>query len=121
MIRRPPRSTRTDTLFPYTTPFRSPHLQIEARMAYWLMKSEPDAYGWDELVRVNGTEWNGVRNNAAAPNLRTSAVGDRASLYHRMTDLARVGGCEISPTASSEDVRVGTGSVQCVECVSGAC
>jgi predicted RNA-binding protein with PUA-like domain len=34
-------------------------------MAYWLMKSEPAAYGWDDLVREGGTEWDGVRNNAA--------------------------------------------------------
>ena len=34
-------------------------------MAYWLMKSEPGAYSWQDLVRDGGTEWDGVRNNAA--------------------------------------------------------
>src|SRR3546814_14937276 len=98
MIRRPPRSTRTDTLFPYTTPFRSPHLQIEARMAYWLMKSEPDAYGWDDLVRDNGPEWAGARNTAAALTLRQMAVGDRPFYYPCMTAKDAVGVLAISRT-----------------------
>src|SRR3546814_17033594 len=68
-------------------------------MAYWLMKSEPDAYGWDDLVRDNGTEWDGVRNNAAAINLRKMAVGDRAFFYHSLTDKAAVGVMAISRTA----------------------
>src|SRR3546814_9023765 len=71
-------------------------------MAYWLMKSEPDAYGWDDLVRDNGTEWDGVRNNAAALNLRKMAVGDRAFFYHSMTDKAAVGVMEISRTAKKD-------------------
>src|SRR3546814_17938938 len=71
-------------------------------MAYWLMKSEPDAYGWDDLVRDNGTEWDGVRNNAAALNLRKMAVGDRAFFYHSMTDKAAVGVMEISRTAKQD-------------------
>src|SRR3546814_5556135 len=72
-------------------------------MAYWLMKSEPDAYGWDDLVRDNGTEWDGVRNNAAALNLRKMAVGDRAFFYHSMTDKAAVGVMEISRTAKKTE------------------
>src|SRR3546814_13479042 len=71
-------------------------------MAYWLMKSEPDAYGWDDLVRDKGTEWDGVRNNAAALNLRKMAVGDRAFFYHSMTDKAAVGVMEISRTAKTD-------------------
>ena len=38
-------------------------------MAKWLMKSEPGSYGWDDLVRDRGTEWDGVRNNAATLHL----------------------------------------------------
>ncbi len=71
-------------------------------MAYWLMKSEPDAYGWDDLVRDRGTEWDGVRNNAAALNLRKMAVGDRAFFYHSMTDKAAVGVMEVSRTAQPD-------------------
>ena len=60
-------------------------------MAYWLMKSEPEAYGWDDLVRDGGTIWDGVRNNAARLHLRAMKPGDEALLYHSMTDKAVVG------------------------------
>lgn len=60
-------------------------------MAHWLLKSEPDSYGWDDLVRDGGTEWDGVRNNAAAAHLRAMAVGDEALFYHSGKDKAAVG------------------------------
>ena len=60
-------------------------------MAHWLMKSEPESYGWDDLVRDGGTEWDGVRNNAARLHLRSMKPGDEAFLYHSMSDKAVVG------------------------------
>ena len=60
-------------------------------MPRWLMKSEPEAYSWDDLVRDGGTEWDGVRNNAARLHLRAMKVGDEAFLYHSMSDKAVVG------------------------------
>ena len=60
-------------------------------MARWLMKSEPEAYGWDDLLRDGGTEWDGVRNNAARLHLRAMKAGDEAFLYHSMSDKAVVG------------------------------
>ncbi|MBA2635401.1 MAG: EVE domain-containing protein [Sphingomonas sp.] len=60
-------------------------------MAYWLMKSEPASYGWDDLVRDGGTEWDGVRNNAARLHLKAMKAGDQAFLYHSMSDKAVVG------------------------------
>lgn len=57
----------------------------------WLLKSEPGSYAWDDLVRDGGTEWDGVRNNAAAAHLRTMAPGDRAFFYHSGADKAVVG------------------------------
>jgi predicted RNA-binding protein with PUA-like domain len=60
-------------------------------MAYWLMKSEPESYGWDDLVRDRATEWDGVRNNAARLHLRAMKPGDEAFLYHSMSDKAVVG------------------------------
>ncbi|HEX6218864.1 MAG TPA: EVE domain-containing protein [Sphingomicrobium sp.] len=60
-------------------------------MARWLMKSEPEAYGWDDLVREGSTEWDGVRNNAARLHLRAMKPGDEALLYHSMSDKAVVG------------------------------
>ena len=55
-------------------------------MAYWLMKSEPEAYGWADLVRDGGTEWDGVRNNAARLHLKAMKKNDEAFLYHSMSD-----------------------------------
>ena len=60
-------------------------------MAYWLMKSEPASYSWDDLVRDGGTIWDGVRNNAARLHLRAMKPGDEAFLYHSMSDKAVVG------------------------------
>lgn len=71
-------------------------------MAYWLLKSEPDSYGWDDLVRDGGTEWDGVRNHAAAKHLRTMAVGDRALFYHSGKDKAAVGIARIARTAQAD-------------------
>ncbi|MEO5772503.1 MAG: EVE domain-containing protein [Sphingomicrobium sp.] len=59
-------------------------------MAYWLMKSEPESYSWDDLVRDGDTEWDGVRNNAARLHLRAMKAGDEAFLYHSMSDKAVV-------------------------------
>ena len=60
-------------------------------MAYWLMKSEPESYSWQDLVRDGGTEWDGVRNNAARLHLKAMKPGDEAFLYHSMSDKAVVG------------------------------
>jgi predicted RNA-binding protein with PUA-like domain len=60
-------------------------------MVSWLLKSEPDSYGWADLVRDGGTEWDGVRNNAAAAHLRNMTAGDRALIYHSGDQKAAVG------------------------------
>jgi predicted RNA-binding protein with PUA-like domain len=60
-------------------------------MAYWLMKSEPESYSWSDLVRDGGTEWDGVRNNAARLHLQAMKKGDEAFFYHSMSDKAVVG------------------------------
>lgn len=49
---------------------------------YWLMKSEPDAYGWDDLLSEGEGTWDGVRNYRARNNLAAMAVGDQAFFYH---------------------------------------
>jgi len=51
-------------------------------MAYWLVKSEPDVYSWDQLVKDKGTFWDGVRNYAARNNLRAMKKGDEVLYYH---------------------------------------
>ena len=60
-------------------------------MAYWLMKSEPATYSWDDLVRDGGTDWDGVRNNAARLHLKAMKVGDEAFFYHSGDQRAVVG------------------------------
>ena len=60
-------------------------------MARWLMKSEPHVYSWADLVRDGGTEWDGVRNNAARLHLRAMKAGDEAFFYHSGEDRAVVG------------------------------
>ena len=60
-------------------------------MARWLMKSEPESYSWQDLVCDGGTEWDGVRNNAARLHLKAMKVGDEAFFYHSMSDKAVVG------------------------------
>lgn len=64
-------------------------------MRYWLLKSEPFKYAWDDLVRDGRTHWNGVRNHQAANNLKAMRVGDRAFFYHSNEGLAIVGVVEI--------------------------
>ena len=65
-------------------------------MAYWLLRSEPDVYGWDHLVRDGGTEWDGVRNYTARNFLKDMVVGDQALFYHSNTEKAAVGIMEIT-------------------------
>ncbi|MGI8611188.1 MAG: EVE domain-containing protein [Sphingomicrobium sp.] len=60
-------------------------------MADWLLKSEPCRYRWNELVRDGGTEWDGVRNNAARLHLRAMKRGDQALFYHSGEQRAVVG------------------------------
>lgn len=60
-------------------------------MAKWLMKSEPDVYSWDDLVRDRSTDWDGVRNNAARLHLRAMQPGDEAFFYHSGEERAVVG------------------------------
>ena len=60
-------------------------------MAYWLMKSEPHVYSWDDLVRDRSTDWDGVRNNAARLHLRAMQPGDEAFFYHSGDEKQVVG------------------------------
>jgi predicted RNA-binding protein with PUA-like domain len=71
-------------------------------VAHWLMKSEPEAYGWADLVRDGGTEWDGVRNNAARLHLKAMKPGDEAFLYHSMSDKAVVGIMRITRAAQPD-------------------
>ena len=71
-------------------------------MAYWLMKSEPGSYSWDDLVRDGGTMWDGVRNNAARLHLRAMKSGDKALFYHSMDERSVVGIMKITGTGQPD-------------------
>src|ERR1700712_2506304 len=60
-------------------------------MAYFLVKSEPDAYSWDQLVKDKQTAWSGVRNYAARIQLRAMKKGDEMFFYHSNEGLEIVG------------------------------
>ena len=65
-------------------------------MNYWLMKTEPSTFSWDDLVRDKKTGWDGVRNFQARNNLKAMKKGDQAFLYHSMDDKAIVGIAKIT-------------------------
>ena len=60
-------------------------------MAKWLMKSEPETFSWDDLVRDGSTQWDGVRNYAARQHLNAMQAGDEAFFYHSGKGPAVVG------------------------------
>jgi predicted RNA-binding protein with PUA-like domain len=64
-------------------------------MAYWLVKSEPDAFSWDQHVAKGVEPWTGVRNAEAANNLKAMRRGDRAFFYHSNTGKEIVGVVEV--------------------------
>jgi predicted RNA-binding protein with PUA-like domain len=60
-------------------------------MAYWLIKSEPFKYSWDQFVQDKVTFWDGVRNYAARNNLKAMKKGDLAFFYHSNEGLEIIG------------------------------
>ena len=60
-------------------------------MSYWLVKSEPSVYSWDQLVKDKQTAWTGVRNYAARINLRGMKKGDEVLYYHSNEGVEIVG------------------------------
>ncbi len=68
-------------------------------MAHWLLKSEPDVYGYDDLVRDGATVWDGVTNALAVKHLRAFAAGDTAFFYHTGKIKAVVGVAVVTAVA----------------------
>jgi len=77
-------------------------------MAYWLIKSEPFKYSWDQFAKDGRTYWDGVRNYAARNNLKAMKKGDQLFFYHSNEGLAIVGIAEVvkehyqDPTTTDE-------------------
>ena len=69
---------------------------------YWLMKSEPDAYGWDDLMKEGEGTWDGVRNHRAKNNLAAMKVGDEAFFYHSNIGKEIVGIVRISKAGMTD-------------------
>jgi len=78
-------------------------------MAYWLVKSEPGAWSWDDQVRDSVTAWTGVRNYQASNFLKAMTVGDRCFFYHSVDEKRIVGIVEVVkeayPDPSADDPR----------------
>ena len=68
-------------------------------MEFWLVKSEPDVFGWPEQVKNKVEPWTGVRNALAAKNMSAMAKGDRAFFYHSNIGKEIVGIVEVVRTA----------------------
>ena len=65
-------------------------------MAYWLMKSEPGNWSWDDQVKDGVAEWDGVRNYQAAKNMKAMKLGDKAFFYHSVKEKQVVGIVEVA-------------------------
>jgi len=65
-------------------------------MAYWLMKTEPGAWSWDDQLRDNVTHWDGVRNYQASNNMKAMRIGDLAFFYHSVNEKRIVGIVEVA-------------------------
>jgi len=80
-------------------------------MAYWLFKSEPDVWGWNDQVAKGeaGEEWDGVRNYQARNNMRAMMLGEKGFFYHSRTGLEIVGIVEVCteahPDSTTDDER----------------
>jgi predicted RNA-binding protein with PUA-like domain len=68
-------------------------------MKYWLVKSEPGTFSWDQQVKKGVSSWDGVRNHAAAGHLRAMKCGDRAFFYHSNEGKEIVGIVEVAKEA----------------------
>lgn len=69
---------------------------------YWLMKSEPDEYGWDDLVAEQEGIWDGVKNAQASNNMKAMEKGDQVFFYHSRQGLEVVGIMEVSEEHSPD-------------------
>ena len=67
--------------------------------AYWLVKTEPSSWSWNDQVKNGATHWDGVRNYQAAHNLKQMKIGDRVFFYHSVTDKSIQGIVEVTKEA----------------------
>ena len=93
--------------------------QGEVKIAYWLFKSEPGAWSWEDQVREGAAEWDGVRNYQANNNMKAMKIGDRAFFYHSVNEKRIVGIVEVVkehyPDHTDASGRFGMVDVKAVE------
>lgn len=77
-------------------------------MKYWLIKSEPFKYSWDQFVKDGKTFWDGVRNYGARNNLRAMRKGDHVLFYHSNEGMAIVGIAEVVKEAYQDPTTTDT-------------
>ncbi|GIL40785.1 EVE domain-containing protein [Roseiterribacter gracilis] len=85
--------------------------------AYWLVKSEPAVFSWDDMVKAKTTDWSGVRNPGALINMKNMKKGDRVFFYHSNEGKCVVGIVEVAKTfyADPKDEKSGLVDVKAVE------
>ncbi len=87
-------------------------------MAYWLMKSEPGAWSWEDQVKSGGAEWDGVRNYQASNNMKAMKLGDLCFFYHSVNEKQIVGIVEVIkeyyPDPTDKSARFGMVDVKAV-------
>lgn len=88
-------------------------------MAYWLLKSEPGSWSWDDQVKAGTTEWDGVRNYQASNNMKAMELGDLCFFYHSVKEKLVVGIVEVVglyyPDPSDASGRFGMVDVKAVK------
>lgn len=88
-------------------------------MAYWLVKSEPESWSWDDQVKKGTEHWNGVRNYQAANNMKAMRKGDRVFFYHSVKEKRIVGIVEVAreyyPDHTDESGRFGMVDVKTIK------
>jgi len=90
-------------------------------MAYWLIKSEPGAWSWEDHVKVGVEPWDGVRSHQACNNMKAMKIGDLAFFYHSVKERLIVGIVEVVklyyPDPSDESERFGMVDFKAVKSV----
>jgi len=81
--------------------------------SYWIVKTEPSTYSFDDLARQKTAVWDGVKNNLALKHLRQMKPGDRVLVYHTGDEKAVVGIAEATseayPDPKQRDPKLGSG------------
>ena len=88
-------------------------------MNYWLFKSEPGAWSWEDHVKAGVAEWDGVRNFQANANMKKMRIGDRGFFYHSVDEKRVVGIVEVArehyPDPSDASGRFGMVDLKAIE------